>query len=42
MNLSMNIMKKERISIDYIRLVDYNIEIGIQPDMTQEDWDKDE
>lgn len=36
MKISMNIMRREKVSVTYIRLADYRIPAGIQPDMTDE------
>jgi multimeric flavodoxin WrbA len=43
MNVSMNIMKAEGVSVEIIRLADYEVPVGVQPDMTKEgesndDW----
>lgn len=41
-DVSMNIMKKEGVAVDLIRLVDHpNIADGIYPDMTEHGWEKD-
>lgn len=42
MDVSMQIMAKENVSIDQIRLVDHEVASGVQPDMTQYGWEKDE
>lgn len=42
MKVSMNIMEKERVQIDYIRLVDYDVAFGVYPDMTEHGWDNDD
>jgi multimeric flavodoxin WrbA len=42
MHLAMNIMKKENVSVDIIRLVDHDVATGVYPDMTEHGWDKDE
>ena len=42
MDVSMQLMAKENVSIDQIRLVDHEVASGVQPDMTQHGWEKDE
>lgn len=42
MQLSIDIMRKEGVSIDVIRLVDFNVPPGIYPDMTEKGWDNDD
>ncbi|MEX0812031.1 MAG: NAD(P)H-dependent oxidoreductase [Chitinophagales bacterium] len=42
MDLSINIMEKEGVSVDYIRLVDHDVASGVYPDMTEQGWEKDE
>ena len=42
MDVSMQLMAKENVSIDQIRLVDHEVASGVQPDMTQYGWEKDE
>ena len=42
MDVSINIMKSEGVEVDVIRLVDYEIPVGVQPDMTREGFDKDD
>ncbi|WP_205589268.1 flavodoxin family protein [Mesonia aquimarina] len=42
MNLSKNIMKKEKVEVDEIRLVDHEVASGVYPDMTEHGWQKDE
>ncbi len=42
MELSMDIMKKENVIVDYLRLVDYQVPPGLVPDMTKEDYDEDD
>ena len=42
MKVSMNIMEKEGVSVDQIRLVDHDVATGVYPDMTQQGWDRDE
>lgn len=40
--VSKNIMEKEKVITEELRLVDYKIPYGVQPDMTEHGWDKDE
>lgn len=40
--VSKKIMRKEKVSIDEIRLVDHDVAFGVQPDMTEHGWEKDE
>lgn len=42
MEVSKNIMRREGVSVDEIRLVDHDIARGVYPDMTKHGWDKDE
>lgn len=42
MDVSMNIMKNEKVDVEYIRLVDLDIPAGVYPDMTEYGWEKDE
>ncbi len=42
MDVSMDIMRKEGVEVDYLRAVDFDIAFGVQPDMTEEGWDKDD
>lgn len=42
MNVSKEIMKKEKVSIEEIRFIDHNIATGIYPDMTEHGWKEDE
>lgn len=42
MNVSMQIMKREKVSVAYLRLADYTIPAGIYPDMTEEGAKTDE
>ncbi|MBO3099035.1 flavodoxin family protein [Gelidibacter pelagius] len=36
MDVSINIMESERVQVEVVRLVDYEIPVGVQPDMTKE------
>lgn len=42
MDVSMDIMEKEGVEAECIRLVDYDVAYGVQPDMTEHGADKDE
>lgn len=42
MKVSENIMEKEGVEIDKIRLIDHEVPYGVFPDMTEHGWDKDE
>lgn len=41
-DVSKKIMEKEGVSVDQIRLVDYEVPPGVYPDMTQHGWNTDE
>ena len=41
-NVSANIMKNEGVAVEHLRFVDHEVAAGIQPDMTQHGWTKDE
>ncbi len=40
--VSMDIMKKEKVSVEEVRLVDHDVPPGVYPDMTEYGWDQDE
>jgi multimeric flavodoxin WrbA len=42
MEVSMNILKKQGVEVEYIRSIDHDIAVGVYPDMTEKGWDKDE
>ncbi|MGW8123921.1 flavodoxin family protein [Roseivirga echinicomitans] len=42
MRVSMDIMEKENVTVDHIRLVDHEVASGVYPDMTEHGWEKDE
>lgn len=42
MDVSKEIMKKEKVSIEEIRFIDHKIATGIYPDMTEYGWEEDE
>jgi multimeric flavodoxin WrbA len=41
MKISRQIMEKQGVSVEQIRLVDHDVAIGIYPDMTEHGWEKD-
>ena len=41
-NVSKQIMRKEKVRIDEIRLVDFEVASGVYPDMTEHNWEKDD
>jgi multimeric flavodoxin WrbA len=41
MDLSIDIMKKEGVSVDQLRLIDHEVAVGVYPDMTEHGWEKD-
>lgn len=34
-----NIMEKENVTVEGIRLIDHEVATGVQPDMTEHGWD---
>jgi len=42
MDVSANIMEKEGVNVNHIRLADYDVAFGVQPDMTEHGADKDD
>lgn len=42
MKVSQQIMKSEKVNVEEIRLIDYDVALGMQPDMTEHGWEKDE
>lgn len=42
MDVSKEIMTKEKVTIEHIRLVDHEVANGVYPDMTEHNWEKDE
>ncbi len=42
MDVSAGIMEKEGVEVKHIRLADYNVAFGVQPDMTEHGADKDD
>ncbi|WP_026838354.1 flavodoxin family protein [Gillisia sp. JM1] len=41
-NVSIEIMKSEGVDVEVLRFVDFDVPVGVQPDMTKEGYDKDE
>jgi len=41
-NVSKQILRKEKVRIDEIRLVDFEVASGVYPDMTEHNWEKDD
>jgi multimeric flavodoxin WrbA len=41
-NVSKEIMKKENVNVEEIRLIDHKVASGVYPDMTEHGWDADE
>ncbi len=42
MKVSQDILRKEKVSFEEIRFIDYDIASGIYPDMTEHGWEKDD
>lgn len=42
MKVSMKILDAENVEVDYLRLADYNVPVGLLPDMTKEGATKDD
>ena len=42
MERSMDIMRAQGVEVDYLRALDYDIAIGVWPDMTEHGWDRDD
>lgn len=40
--IAQNIMEKNGVSVEVLRPVDYTLAFGVQPDMTEHGWDKDD
>jgi multimeric flavodoxin WrbA len=40
--ISMEIMRRQSVSVDEIRAVDHDIAPGVYPDMTEHGWERDE
>ena len=41
MQVSMDIMEKEGVSVEYLRFVDHDVPFGVYPDMTEHGYDSD-
>jgi len=42
MDVSINIMKSEGVGVEVLRLADHEVPVGVQPDMTEEGFKKDD
>jgi multimeric flavodoxin WrbA len=42
MDVSMEIMRRNGVSVDYLRPVDFTLPFGVYPDMTEHGWDADD
>ena len=42
MDLSIQIMEKEGVSVERIRFIDHEVATGVYPDMKEQGWDTDE
>ena len=42
MEVSQNILKKEKVSFETVRLIDLDVAVGVYPDMTEHGWEKDD
>ena len=42
MDVSMEIMRRNGVGVDYLRPVDFTLPFGVYPDMTEHGWDKDD
>jgi len=42
MSISRSIMEKNKVTVELVRAVDYDIAYGVYPDMTEHGWAKDE
>lgn len=42
MDVSIDIMKNEKVSVEYVRLIDHAVPAGVYPDMTEYGYEKDE
>ena len=40
--VSMEIMRRQGVTVDMVRAVDHDIATGVWPDMTEHGWDRDE
>jgi len=41
-DVSMEIMRRNGVTVDYLRPVDFTLPFGVYPDMTEHGWDKDD
>jgi multimeric flavodoxin WrbA len=42
MDVSMEIMRRNGVGVDYLRPVDFTLPFGVYPDLTEHGWDKDD
>ncbi len=42
MDVSMEIMRRNGVGVDYLRAVDFTLPFGVYPDMTEHGWDSDD
>ena len=42
MNISRQIMEANGVAVELLRPVDFQLAFGVQPDMTQHGWEKDD
>ncbi|MBF8148693.1 flavodoxin family protein [Winogradskyella sp. F6397] len=42
MEVSQNILKKEKVSFETVRFIDHDVAVGVYPDMTEHGWEKDD
>ena len=42
MDVSMEIIRRNGVGVDYLRPVDFTLPFGVYPDMTEHGWDKDD
>lgn len=42
LDIAMTIMEKNKVDVEYIRAVDYDIAYGVYPDMKEHGWEKDD
>jgi multimeric flavodoxin WrbA len=42
MDVSAEIMRRQGVTVDLLRAADHDIAVGVQPDMTEHGWDRDE
>jgi multimeric flavodoxin WrbA len=42
MDVSARIMEKEKVQLEHLRFIDHDVATGVQPDMTEHGWEKDQ